>query len=43
MSLDEYQQHVMTGTRVVIYTSEYITEESDALVPHIRICVGSVW
>ena len=24
------------------YTSEYITEEPDAVVPHVRICVGAV-
>jgi len=26
----------------VNYTSEYITEEPDAVVPHVRICVGAV-
>ncbi len=28
--------------RLVFYTSEYITEEPDAVVPHVRICVGAV-
>jgi len=27
---------------LVNYTSEYITEEPDAVVPHVRICVGAV-
>ena len=26
-----------------VCTSEYITEEPDAVVPHVRIRVGSVW
>ena len=26
----------------VDYTSKYITEEPDAVVPHVRICVGAV-
>jgi hypothetical protein len=26
----------------VNYTSEYIIEEPDAVVPHVRICVGAV-
>jgi hypothetical protein len=34
---------LLTGTRVVFYTSEYIIEEPDAVIPHVRICVGSVW
>jgi len=28
--------------RLVNYTSEYIAEEPDAVVPHVRICVGAV-
>lgn len=33
---------MLTGTKVnVIYTGEYITEEPDAVIPHVRICVGS--
>ncbi|MFT4764457.1 MAG: hypothetical protein ACI9OH_001551 [Oleispira sp.] len=27
---------------LVNYTSEYITEEPDAVIPHVRICVGAV-
>jgi hypothetical protein len=27
---------------LVHYTGEYITEEPDAVVPHVRICVGTV-
>jgi hypothetical protein len=34
---------LLTGTKVVFYTSEYITEEPDAVIPHVRICVGSAW
>lgn len=34
---------MLTGTRVVSYTSDNITEEPDAVVPHVRICVGAVW
>lgn len=26
----------------VDYTSKFITEEPDAVVPHVRICVGAV-
>jgi hypothetical protein len=26
----------------VNYTSEYITEEPDAVIPHVRICMGAV-
>jgi hypothetical protein len=34
---------MLTGIKVgVIYTREYITEEPDAVIPHVRICVGSV-
>jgi len=32
---------LLIGTRAVIYAGEYITEEPDAVVPHVRICVGA--
>lgn len=32
---------MLTGIKCVFYTSEYITEESDAVIPHVRICVGA--
>jgi hypothetical protein len=37
----ESEISLLIGTRVVFYTSEYITEEPDAVVPHVRICVRS--
>ena len=52
---ESYRQFNVTGQRSEskmfycricegkVYTSEYITEELDAVVPHVRICVGSVW
>jgi len=33
---------LLIGTRVVFNASEYTTEEPDAVVPHVRICVGAV-
>ena len=32
---------MLTGIKGVFYTSEYITEEPDAVIPHVRICVGA--
>jgi hypothetical protein len=32
---------MLISTRGVLYTSEYKTEEPDAVAPHVLICVGS--
>ena len=31
----------LAGIRVVYYTSECITEEPDAVIPHVPVCLGS--